>query len=384
MALTTRSQREKDLNPGRDPWSPWLHIDVMLVLSTLALAAFGAAMVYSATRGTDPTAYDTTFLERQLMFIMIGGALMAATAMIPYERLQAWAPVVYVGGVLGLVGVLAFGVTRNGATSWFEVGGFQLQPSEFLKVGFIVVLASFVSRQDGELNAAQLAVALMISAVPLALIMQQPDVGTALVYVAITMGILLIGGAKFRHISALTVIGIGLAVAVWNSGVLASYQRDRLTSFLDPASSQAEAAFQQTQAQIAIGSGGVRGTGFGQGIQTRGEFVPEQHTDFIFTVVGEEFGFMGSALVLGLFGVLVWRTWRTAKKAADLFGALLCVGVMTMVVFQMFQSVGMTLGIMPITGIPVPFLSYGGSSALTSFVAVGLVLNVHMRRHVVR
>ncbi len=384
MATVTNAKRARELNPRRDPLSPWLHIDLMLVLSSLALAVLGVAMVYSATRGTDPAAYDTTFLERQTIFVMVGIALMAGTALISYERLVAWAPLLYAGGIVGLIAVLAVGVERNGARSWFEVGQFQVQPSEFLKVAFIVALASYVRRIDGELSLRQLLAALAIGALPLALVMQQPDVGTALVYLAITMGVLLVGGARVRHIVVLTILGIGFAVLVWNSGVLQSYQQDRLLSFLDPASSQSEAAYQQTQAQIAIGSGGVTGRGYGEGGQTQGEFVPEQHTDFIFTVVGEELGFVGAAAFLGLFGVLVWRSWRTAKKAADMFGALLCVGVMTMFVFQMFQAVGMTLGIMPITGIPVPFLSYGGSSALTSFLGVGLVLNVHMRRYQVR
>ncbi len=384
MTATTGARGARELNPRRDPLSPWLHVDVMLVVSTMALAVLGIAMVYSATRGTDPAAYDTTFVERQIIFVMVGTALMAGTALISYNRLVAWAPALYAGGIVGLVGVLAFGVERNGARSWFAVGSIQLQPSELLKIAFIVALASYLSRIEGELELRQLGAALALGAVPLVLIMRQPDVGTALVYLAITMGVLLVGGARLRHIVVLTVVGVGFAVLVWNSGVLQSYQEDRLLSFLDPESSQSEAAYQQTQAQIAIGSGGVTGRGYGEGGQTQGEFVPEQHTDFIFTVVGEELGFVGAAAFLGLFGVLVWRSWRTAKKAADMFGALLCVGVMTMFVFQMFQAVGMTLGIMPITGIPVPFLSYGGSSALTSFLGVGLVLNVHMRRYQVR
>ncbi len=373
-----------DLNPRSDPHSPWLHVDISLILSTLALAAIGTVVIYSSTRGIDPAAYDTTFLQRQFMFIMVGVALMAGAAIVPYDRLLALAPVAYVGGVVGLGGVLLFGVRRNGAKSWFEFAGFQLQPSEFLKVGYIVVLAAYVSRGDGDLSARRLGATLGIGAVPLALIMAQPDIGTTLVFVAVTMGILLIGGARFTHILALTLLGVLAALLVWNSGTLADYQQDRLKSFLDPESSQTEAGYQQNQAKIAIGSGGVTGQGFGKGGQTRGEFVPEQHTDFIFTVVGEEFGFVGSATVLGLFALLLWRTWRTAKKAADLFGALICVGVMTMIGFQMFQSFGMTMGIMPITGIPAPLLSYGGSSALTTFVGIGLVLNVHMRRYQIR
>ena len=386
MALATPSSRQqRPLNSRRwDPLSPFLHVDLMLVIGVLALSVMGAAMIYSATRGQDPTAFDTSFLERQVIFIMLGSALMVGTALIPYERLHAWAPAFYFGGVLGLIGVLALGVERNGAKSWFAFGSFNLQPSEFLKVGFIVVLASLLSRIDSELNVRQLAIALGLAGVPLLLIMQQPDVGTALVFIAIIMGMLLVGGVRFTHVMVLTTAGIGLAALIWNSGALESYQQDRLRSFLDPEGTQTDIGYQQQQSQIAIGNGGLRGRGFGEGGQTQGEFVPEQHTDFIFTVVGEELGFFGSVIVLCLFALVIWRVWRTAKKAADTFGSLICVGVMTMMVFQMFQSIGMTTGIMPITGIPAPFLSYGGSSALTNFIAVGLVLNVHMRRHVVR
>ncbi len=306
-------------------------------------------------------------------------------AIVPYDRLRSWAPVLYGLGLLGLVAVLSpLGVERNGAQAWFEFAGFQLQPSEFLKVAYIVVLASFVARFEGDLTLLQLATALAIGVVPLGLIMLQPDVGTALVFIAITMGMLLIGGARARHIVGLTLLGLLAVAGVWNTGMLQEYQQDRLTSFIDPDSSQTEAAYQQTQAQIAIGSGGVTGQGWGQGGQTRGEFVPEQHTDFIFAVVGEELGLIGAGGVLGLFALLIWRIWRTALRAGDLFGSLMCIGVMTMLIFQMFQAIGMTTGIMPITGIPVPFLSYGGSSAMTSFIAVGLVLNVGMRRHIVR
>ncbi len=376
---------QRNLNPRNDPLAAWLHIDFLLVLATLALSAIGVAMIYSTTRGIDPAAYDTTFMQRQLIFVMLGAALMAAMAVVPYDRLQSWAPLFYIAGLLSLVGVLVLGVEGGlGGQSWFAIGGYQLQPSEFLKVVYVVVLSSMVARHDGQMNWQQLVLALITGAIPMVLILVQPDVGTMLVFVAITMGVLLVGGARFSHIVLLTLLGILAAMFLWNVGALSDYQQDRLTSFFDPDSSQSEAAYQQTQAQIAIGSGGVSGQGFGQGGQTRGEFVPAQHTDFIFTVVGEELGFVGSATVLGLFALLIWRAWRTAKKAADLFGALLCVGVMTMMVFQMFQAVGMTLGIMPITGIPVPFMSYGGSSALTSFAAVGLVLNVHMRRYQVR
>ena len=378
----TTSRKKLNLNPSGDPWSPWLHIDIALVVSSLALAVTGAFMVYSATRGSNPELYDRSYLNRQLLFVGAGSAAMIGTAYIPYRRLRDWVPMVFWAGMILLFLVLTpLGVERNGTRAWFEFGSFQLQPSELCKIAYIFMMANYLERFNGRLDIRQLGNALLLGVIPIGLILLETDVGTALVFIAITMGMLLIAGAQAKHIFVLTVVGIFLAVLVWSSGLLQDYQQDRLTSFIDPESSQTEAAYQQTQAQIAIGSGGLTGQGFGQGQQTRGEFVPEQHTDFIFSVIGEELGFVGSLIVLGLFGILMWRCMRAARKSPDLLGTLISCGVMTLFAFQMFQSVGMTLGIMPITGIPIPFVSYGGSSSISSFVGVGLVLNIHMRRY---
>ena len=376
------SRKKLNLNPSGDPWSPWLHVDVALVLSSITLAITGAFMVYSATRGNNPELYDRSYLNRQLLFVAIGAVAMIAAAYIPYRKLRDWAPIFFWGGMLLLFLVLTpLGVERNGTRAWFEFGSFQLQPSELCKIAYIFMMANYLERFNGRLDIRQLGNGLLLAVIPIGLILLETDVGTALVFIAITMGMLLIAGAQAKHIFILTVVGIFFAIVVCSSGLLQDYQQDRLTSFIDPESSQTEAAYQQTQAQIAIGSGGLTGQGFGQGQQTRGEFVPEQHTDFIFSVIGEEFGFVGSLIVLGLFAILMWRCMRTARKSPDLLGTLISCGVMTLFAFQMFQSVGMTLGIMPITGIPIPFVSYGGSSAISCFIGVGLVLNVHMRRY---
>ncbi len=378
----TRFRRKFNLNPTGDPWSPWLHIDIALVLSSVALAIIGSFMVYSATRGNNPELYDRTYLNRQLLFSVIGTISMIAAAYVPYRRIRDWVPMVFWFLILLLVLVLTpLGVERNGTRAWFEFGTFQIQPSEMCKIAYIFMMANYLERFNGRLDIKQLGNALLLGVLPIGLILLETDVGTALVFIAITMGMLLVAGAQARHIFVLTVVGVFLSLLVWSSGLLQDYQQDRLTSFIDPASSQTEAAYQQTQAQIAIGSGGLTGQGFGQGQQTRGEFVPEQHTDFIFSVIGEELGFVGSLIVLGLFAMVMWRCMRTARKSPDLLGTLLCCGVMTLFIFQMFQSVGMTLGIMPITGIPIPLVSYGGSSAISCFIGVGLVLNVHMRRY---
>ena len=379
---TSRERKNLNLNPTGDPWSPWLHVDIALVLSSVALAVIGAFMVFSATRGNDPALYDRSYFNRQLLFLGVGVVAMASAAYFPYRRIRDWVPAVFWSGMFLLLLVLTpLGVERNGTKAWFEFGSFQLQPSEICKIAYIFMLANYLERFNGRLDIRQLGNALLLGLIPIGLILLETDVGTALVFIAITMGMLLVAGAQTKHILVLTVVGIILSALVWSSGVLQEYQQDRLTSFIDPASSQTEAAYQQTQAQIAIGSGGLTGQGFGQGQQTRGEFVPEQHTDFIFSVIGEEFGFVGSVIVLALFAIVMWRCMRTARKSPDLLGTLICCGVMTLFAFQMFQSVGMTLGIMPITGIPIPFVSYGGSSAISCFVGVGLVLNIHMRRY---
>ena len=379
---TSRERKNLNLNPTGDPWSPWLHVDIALVLSSVALAVIGAFMVFSATRGNDPALYDRSYFNRQLLFLGAGVVAMASAAYFPYRRIRDWVPAVFWSGMFLLLLVLTpLGGERNGTKAWFEFGSFQLQPSEICKIAYIFMLANYLERFNGRLDIRQLGNALLLGLIPIGLILLETDVGTALVFIAITMGMLLVAGAQTKHILVLTVVGIILSALVWSSGVLQEYQQDRLTSFIDPASSQTEAAYQQTQAQIAIGSGGLTGQGFGQGQQTRGEFVPEQHTDFIFSVIGEEFGFVGSVIVLALFAIVMWRCMRTARKSPDLLGTLICCGVMTLFAFQMFQSVGMTLGIMPITGIPIPFVSYGGSSAISSFVGVGLVLNIHMRRY---
>jgi rod shape determining protein RodA len=371
----------RHLNPRNDPNAAWYHLDPLVVLAPIALAAVGLAAIYSTTRGTDPLAYDYSYLERQLLFVVLGMFLMGVASVVDYQYLQKLSPVLYLAGIVALVAVLSpLGSEINGAQAWFNIGAFGIQPSEFMKLAVIILLAAYMARHDGELSLGQLVGALALVGLPVVLILRQPDVGTVLVFAAIVMAMLLMGGAKLRHIVILTVLGITMVFAVVNSPLLESYQRDRLTTFINPDSADVEAGFNQNQAQIAIGNGGLTGKGYGQGEQTRSGLVPEQETDFIFTVVGEELGFIGSSIVLGLFALLIARVWRAAQLAKDQFGTLVCVGILAMIVFQMFQSIGMNAGIMPVTGIPLPFVSYGGSSSLVSFMSIGLVLNIRMRR----
>ncbi len=319
-------------------------MDLTLLGAVLTIAALGLLMVYSATQNR--TDFEPTyFLQRQALFTVLGIGLMALVATVDYRVFRDHAPAIYVVTVLGLLLVLSpLGSDRRGAQAWFQLGPFQLQPSELAKVSVIVCLSAYVAAHRGELDGRRLLTVLGLAALPMVLIQ------------------------------------VLAVVLVFQLGVVKDYQRDRLGAFIDPESDTLRSAYSLRQSTIAIANGGVMGKGLFQGSQTKLAYVPEQHTDFIFTVVGEELGLLGSALLLVLFAVVVWRTWRAAALAKDLSGTLMCVGVLGMFAFQVFENVGMTMGIMPITGIPLPFMSYGGSATLAGFAAIGLVLNVHMRR----
>jgi rod shape determining protein RodA len=377
---------------GEDTWfrdrapAAWKHVDLVLVACVGAVSVLGALMILSSTRGTDPDSYDTSFLRKQVLFIIVGVVCMVAVTLIDYRRLRdyAWLPYVAVLAALALV-VSALGEEVRGTQAWFQIGAFQLQPAEFAKVAVILAVAAALAGREPPLRARHLLVALALIAVPTGLIMLQPDLGTALVFVGIAMGMLLMAGARARHIVVLTAAGVIGVVAVLNSGVLEDYQRDRLSGFLQPNDAQdladlQDADYNADQSRATIASGGISGKGLFEGTQTRLGFVPEQHTDFIFTALGEELGFVGCVTALALFALMCVRIWRTAQIAQDRLGMLICVGVLSMLVFQIFQNVGMTMGIMPITGITLPFMSYGGSSTIACWIAIGLVLNVHMRR----
>lgn len=360
------------------------NLDVVLLGAVVAISGLSVVTIYSASRarlnrlGLD----QRTFAERQILWIVLGVGVMAVIAAIDYRVLRELSLLAYGGCVLVLVLVLSpLGSTSNSAQSWFDIGPLQLQPSELTKIALIMMLAAYCEQHRGDLDAWRLAVVLAITALPVGLILLQPDLGTAMVLGTIVFTVLVIGGANSRHLAVIALCGLtGFAGLVY-SGRLAPYQVDRLTSFLNQSSNTGKAGYNVNQSKIAIGAGGFAGKGWGRGTQTQLSWVPEQHTDFIFTAVGEELGFVGASTLLLLFAIMVWRTWVTAQLAKDHLGTLLCVGVLAMLAFQIFENVGMTMGIMPVTGIPLPFMSYGGSSTLTSFSAAGLVLNVSMRRY---
>ncbi len=371
---------------ARDKPVWWHHVDYALIAVVLGISAFGALLVYSATRGpaTIEQPANTSFVTKQVVFVVIGTIVMSVVAAIDYRKLRALIPLGYTALVAMLIAVRLTGREINGARSWFEFGGFQVQPSEYGKVVLIVAVATFLaSRQEG-LSFQDLGFATLIAAIPMGLIYLQPDLGTILVYLAILAGMVLVAGIKPRQlVVVLAIVGL-LGTAAVSSGQLKAYQVERLSSFLDENPETAEARrarFNVDQAAVAIGNGGMWGTGLFEGSQTRSRLVPAQRTDFIFTVAGEELGFVGSVTLLVLLAALVFRIWRVASIAEDNQGTMICVGVLAMILFQLFESVGMTLGIMPVTGIPLPFVSYGGSSVITSFAAIGLVLSVHIHRY---
>ena len=363
--------------------SPIRHLDPTLLLSALGLTAFGNLMVYSASsarlraQGTSPQ----YLLNRQMTFSLIGIGVMVVVATFNYRRLRAWAFPLYFAGLALLIAVLSpLGASAKGAQRWINVGFFQLQPSEFMKLAVLVALAYFLSERRGHPAVGAVVGACALVLVPAVLIFKQPDLGTLLVLMALLLTLLVVGGTRARMMLVIILLGISSVVGVLHTHVLKQYQLARLTAFLDPSTDQQRTGYNLDQARIAVGSGQITGKGLFTGTQTNLDFVPEVQTDFIFTAVGEELGFVGSAVLLGLFAIFLWRGLRIAMLSKDLFGTLLAAGVVAMLAFQMFINIGMTIGVSPITGIPLPFVSYGGSSMITTYIATGLLLNVHMRR----
>jgi rod shape determining protein RodA len=364
-------------------------IDWTLLLAVLALCAIGGALVWSATRqaalgsGGDPTA----FLKKHCLNVSIGLVLGVVASVFDYRMLRAYAPVLYIMSIVGLVAVLSpLGSTINGSHSWIVLpAGFSIQPSELAKVALVVGMAMLLSeKRDAEDTPRDVDVVMTLAfaAVPLGLVMLQPDLGTALVVSMVVLGVVAVSGAPVRWILGLVVGAVLVAVVAVQTGLLKAYQLDRFRAFYDPTADPKGAGYNVRQAQIAIGSGGFNGQGLFHGAQTQGRFVPAQQTDFIFTVAGEELGFVGGALVVALLGLVLWRACRIALQADDLFGRLVATGIVCWFAFQSFENIGMTLGIMPVTGVPLPFVSYGGSSMFANMLAIGLLQNVHMRRYI--
>ncbi|MFG1806074.1 rod shape-determining protein RodA [Streptomyces sp. NPDC049040] len=364
-------------------------MDWLLLFAALLLCAIGTLLVYSATRNrTNLTHGDQYyFLLRHLMNAGIGAGLGIGAVVIGHRRMRDVVPFYYALAILGILAVLSpLGSTVNGAHSWIVIGGgFSLQPSEFVKVaiilGMAVVLSARVDAGDREHPDHRTVLqSLGLAALPIGIIMLMPDLGSVMVLGAIVLGVLLASGASNRWVFGLIASGIGGALLVWQLGILDKYQIDRFAAFANPALDPSGVGYNTSQARIAIGSGGLLGKGLFHGSQTTGQFVPEQQTDFVFSVAGEELGFVGAAFIILLIGVILWRGCAIARGATDLYGTIVAAGIVAWFAFQAFENIGMTLGIMPVAGIPLPFVSYGGSSMFANCVAIGLLQSVKMQR----
>ena len=375
------SLRERAL----DRTSPLRQLDWILLLAVTALVVVGGLLIWSATRqrelavGLDPQA----FLKKHTINAVIGLGLGTAAALIDYRALRAYAPFVYGASCLGLLAVLSpLGSTINGAHSWIVLpAGFQVQPSEFAKLAVVVGMAMLLGeKRDGERRPRDTDIlsVLGLCLIPMILVMAQPDFGTTMVFIFIILGVLAVADAPARWVAGLMFLGILVGGGV-APHVLKSYQLNRFRVVANPAADRQGYGFNVNQALIANGSGGVWGKGLFHGSQTQGRFIPEQQTDFVFTVAGEELGLAGGAGIILALGVVLWRGLRIATRATDPFGRLVAAGVVSWFGFQSFVNIGMTLGIMPVTGLPLPFVSYGGSAMFANLMAIGLLQNVHMR-----
>jgi rod shape determining protein RodA len=372
--------------PGQNPTLserfPLKHVDFALVGAALGLAIYGVLMVYSATHRSQAIQLrdPTYFVKRQALFVVIGCLAMIGAALLDYRLIRIWVPFVYAFFILLLAAVLKVGTSALGATRAFSIAGFQLSPSLFMRIVLVATLAAYLAGVQGTPTLKQVIRAVLIAAVPILLVFKQPDLGTSIVLASILVAELVIAGARARHLVVLALVAVIGFTAALQLGVIKDFQFQRLKTFLNPSNGALTTAYNLHQSEIAIGAGGVVGRGYLKGTQTNLAFVPEQQTDFIFTVVGEEFGFVGAVVLLMLFLLVLWRAYRIAMTSRDPFGTYLAIGIAAMFAIQIFVNVGMTIGIMPITGIPLPFISYGGSALIADFIAIGLLANVHMRR----
>jgi rod shape determining protein RodA len=364
-------------------------LDWPLLFAALALSFVGALLVWSATRGrTELNQGDPYyFLFRHTLNTGIGFALMIATIWLGHRTLRGAVPVLYgLSVVLVLLVLTPVGATINGAHAWIQLGGgFSLQPSEFVKItiilGMAMMLAARVDAGDHVYpDHRTVAKSLGLAALPMAIVMLMPDLGSVMVMAVIVLGVLLASGASNRWILGLLGTGVVGAVLITALGLLDEYQINRFAAFANPELDPAGVGYNTNQARIAIGSGGLYGAGLFNGHQTTGQFVPEQQTDFIFTVAGEELGFLGAGLILALLGVVLWRACRIARETTELYGTIVAAGIIAWFAFQSFENIGMTLGIMPVAGLPLPFVSYGGTSMFAVWIAVGLLQSIRVQR----
>jgi rod shape determining protein RodA len=389
VSFTLQAPKRSNLgNIRSSPSDPRRNIDWVLMLVTFAIATVGLLAIYSASRplllakGLDSYAYT----ERQVVFLIAGVVVMSGVMAVDYGAIRERSGALYLGTIMALLAVMIIGTgpPGSGANAWFDLGPILVQPSEFAKVTVLILVAGYLAEErSGELSYARFVNGLMLVGVPVGLVLLQPDFGTASVFIALAMGILLVAGASLRYIFFITVLAVATVGALIASDVVKDYQVKRLTAFVQQNSedeSIKDLVLQVKWSKRAIATGGITGKGYLDGTITNQRRIPIQWTDFVFSAIAEQFGLLGTIALLLLYSFLLFRIWRIARLARDDLGLYLCTGVMTMIIWHVFENMGMTMGIMPVTGIPLPLVSYGGSSTVAFLAMIGLVQNVHMRR----
>ena len=379
---TTFKRRQMSQGSGQRS-AYWQRLDWILIGASLSASLLGCVLVWSAGKADLSTLDPQYFLKRHVIYLVIGLALALLVSRVDHRLMRAYTPLVYGVSLLGLLLVFSpLGYTIGGARGWFKLPlGITLQPSEFAKVAIILMLAMMLSeKRDAESAPRDRDVffALLVAAVPLAIVLLQNDTGTVLIMGTIIVAMVAVSGARTRWVAGMLAGAVTLGVLAVPLGLLKDYQIQRLTAFVDPTAEASAGSYAVNQAAIAIGGGGVTGQGLFHGTQTQGNFVPVNESDFVFSVAGEELGFIGAMVILVLMAVILWRGIRIAMKAQDLFGRLVATGVVAWLAFQMFENIGMNLGIMPVTGVPLPFVSFGGTSMIATWLAIGLLLNVRI------
>ena len=355
------------------------YFDWGLLGLTVILATIGVITIYSAVNAGGNTHQQTLYIK-QIIWLGAGMIAMAVCFMISYKRFDQYAMVIYIGCVGLLASVLIFGKYVGGSRRWLSIGSISIQPSEMMKVALIIALAHYFSRhlrQNG-LTLRELVQPMAIVVLPFILIIKQPDLGTAMMLVLIAGSMTLFCGIGRRTLILMTTVGAVSIPVVWS--MLKAYQKQRILTFLDPERDPLGAGYHIIQSKIAIGSGGISGKGYLEGTQNILSFLPEQHTDFIFSVLSEEWGFIGAGLLIFLFLLILLWGIGIAHKCRDPFGILMSIGVVALIFWEMFINIGMVMGLMPVVGVPLPLISYGGSSTITIMIAIGLLINVSMRR----
>ena len=360
--------------------------DILFFLAVLLISTFGVLIVYSATRSSMPGGVvdPAYYLKRQSIFLGAAIMIFAGIQFINYKKIRDLWWIAAAAGVISLVAVLIFGYEVNGSKSWIDLGLFPVQPSEFSKISMIVTISALLAKRrtekENHISFKKVALASLSAVVFIVLVLLEPDFGTALIFLVIFLGMLFVSGANFFYVLGIAAAAVGGFIGALQMGIIKQYQLDRILIFLKPEVSTSGAGYNLYQSKMAIGSGGFMGKGLFLGTQTNLSYVPEHHTDFIFSVIGEELGFMGGLLVISVLGFIIWKCFQIASRSNNSFGMLMASGVGFMILAQVVINIGMTIGIMPIIGIPLPFLSSGGSSLLSTMFGVALVSIVNIYR----